>query len=232
MKLGIMQPYFFPYLGYWQLLANVDQYVIYDDVNYIKGGWINRNRILNHGQVQYFRVQMSGASSYKHINEIEVQKNEVVVEKAKKTIFNAYHKAPEFENVYPIINSILDCQEQNLAKYLANHLNVICKYLGINTKLILSSDLYKRELLTGEEKVIYICQKLNAGVYYNAIGGRELYDVKKFKAEGIELHFLIPNLPEYDQGVKPFIPGLSIIDVMMNNSVSRIQEMLTDFTLT
>lgn len=152
MKLGIMQPYFFPYIGYWQLLAAVDKYVIYDDVNFIKGGWINRNRILNGEKTQYINVQMQGASSFKHINQIEVQKNKVMIEKNKKTIWNAYHKAPYFSDIYPLIVDILNTDETNLAKYLENSIRKICTYLEIHTELLISSELEKDASLRGGGK--------------------------------------------------------------------------------
>lgn len=231
MKIGIMQPYFFPYLGYWQLLAAVDKYVIYDDVNFIKGGWINRNRILNNCSVQYINVRMKGASSFKKINEIEVDKDPVFIEKTKKTIINAYHKAPEFNKVYPLIESVLDCKEKNLALYLINSIYRICTYLEINTELIISSNISKDELLRGEDKVIDICKKMNATIYYNAIGGKSLYDFARFREEGINLVFLKERVEPYKQNCKKFESGLSIIDVMMYNSVYSIKDMLVQYDL-
>lgn len=231
MKLGIMQPYFFPYIGYWQLLAAVDKYIIYDDVNFIKGGWINRNRILNGKNVQYFNVQMEGASSFKHINQINVQKNDVYVEKSKKTLWNAYHKAPFFESAFPVITDILDCEEINLAKYLEYSIKAVCRYLNINTEILDSSQIEKNSFLKGEEKVIDICKHMGANKYYNAIGGKDLYNFSNFKSQGIKLLFLQPGEIEYNQGTGAFIPNLSIIDVMMNNSVEKIYEFLNNYVL-
>ncbi len=231
MKLGIMQPYFFPYIGYWQLLAAVEKYVIYDDVNFIKGGWVNRNRILNGEKVQYINVQMLGASSFKHINEIEVQSNRVFIEKNKKTIWNAYHKRPYFVDAYPLITEILDCGEMNLAKYLEYSIRKICQYLNINTELIISSQIDKDQTLKGEDKVLDICKRVGADTYYNAIGGEQLYDFSRFKKKGIKLCFLKTREMNYCQGKSNFEPDLSIIDVMMNNSVEIIQEMLNDYVL-
>lgn len=189
MKLGIMQPYFFPYIGYWQLLSAVDKYVIYDDVNFIKGGWINRNRILNGEEIQYFNVQLRGASSFKHINQIEVEKNHIIQEKKKKTIWNAYHKSPYFKDVYPIISEIVSSEETNLAHYLEYSIEKICLYLNIYTELLVSSKLNVDNTLKWEEMVIAICNKTNSDIYYNAVGGKNLYDYKKFKEHGIKLFF-------------------------------------------
>lgn len=231
MKLGIMQPYFFPYIGYWQLLNAVDKYVIYDDINFIKGGWINRNRILNNGNVQYINVQMQGASSFKHINEIGVQINELMVEKNKKTLWNAYHKCNEFETVYPVICEVLDSRIENLAEYLEFSIKKVCQYLGIDTKLYLSSKIDKDIMLHGEDKVLDICKNMGADMYYNAIGGKELYHFKKFKEYGIRLCYLKTNEIIYKQPNNKFEPNLSIIDVMMNNNIHEIQKILQEYTL-
>ena len=231
MRLGIMQPYFFPYIGYWQLLSAVDKYVIYDDVNFIKGGWINRNRILNGERIQYFNVQLKGASSFKHINQIEVEKNSIIQEKRKKTIWNAYHKSPYFMDVYPIIMEIINSEETNLAQYLEYSIEKICLYLNIHTELLISSRLNIDNILKVEDRVIDICKRTNANIYYNAIGGKDLYDYKKFKEHGIKLFFLQTKEIVYSQGRKDFVPNLSIIDVLMNNSVSTIQEMLKRYEL-
>lgn len=231
MKLGIMQPYFFPYIGYWQLLAAVDKYVIYDDVNFIKGGWISRNKILNGENVQYINVQMQGASSFKHINEIEVQGNDIVINKNKKTIWNAYHKRPYFREAYPLVTEILEHKGKNLAKYLEYSIRKVCQYLNIDTELMISSKIDKDNTLKGEDKIIDICKRLNADTYYNAIGGEQLYDYEKFKEQGIKLCFLKAGEISYCQGRNDFEPNLSIIDVMMNNSVETIREMLNDYIL-
>lgn len=232
MKLGIMQPYFFPYIGYWQLLNAVDKYVIYDDVNFIKGGWINRNRILNNGNVQYINVLMQGASSFKHINEIGVQNNKLIIEKNKKTLWNAYHKCNEFEKVFPVLCEILDSGKDNLADYLEFSIRKVCHYLEINTKLYLSSQVEKNTALHGEEKVLDICSRMGANVYFNAIGGKELYHFNKFAACGIKLCFLETNKIKYSQGNDKFEPNLSIIDVLMHNDVNMVKKMLQEYTLT
>ncbi len=231
MKLGIMQPYFFPYIGYWQLLNAVDKYIIYDDVNFIKGGWINRNRILNNGKEQFINVQMSGASSFKHINEIEVQNNGIMIEKMKKTIWNAYHKSPEFDNVYPILCDVFECGKNNLAEYLTYSIRQVCTYLGIETELCLSSQLEKNDMLHGENKVIDICNRMKADTYYNAIGGKELYNKENFEKHQVNLKFLKAKLVSYNHFDGEFHPGLSIIDVMMFNSKKQISEMLLEYEL-
>lgn len=230
-KVGIMQPYFVPYIGYWQLLNAVDEYVIYDDVNYIKSGWINRNRILINGNPTYFNIPILGASSFKLINEIGVNQNEKLIQKNLKTIKEAYKKAPFFNDAYPIIEKILTCEQTNLAKYIAYSIKAICLYLDINTKIHMSSDLKKDNFLKGQDKVIAICKELGATDYYNAVGGQELYSYKDFEENKINLNFVKTNEITYKQFNNPFVPFLSIIDVMMFNSKEVVKQMLNEYTL-
>ena len=231
MKLGIMQTYFVPYIGYWQLMNAVDKYVIYDDVNFIKGGWINRNRILVNGEAKYFNIPMLGASPYKHINEVGVNNDEKLIDKNLRIIEGAYKKAPYYEQVYSLIKEILTCKKENLALYIENSFKVICKYLNIHTEFIISSELEKDCSLKGQEKVLSICGMLGATEYYNAIGGQQLYSFSDFKEQNISLKFLQTKEIVYKQFQNEFQPNLSIIDIMMFNSVEQIQEMLQQFTL-
>ena len=228
MRLGIMQPYFFPYLGYWQLLANVDKYVVYDDVTYIKGGWINRNNFLINGQKNLLTMQLEKASSYTLIKDIAIKDDFV---KFLKTIEMGYKKAPFFEDIFRLLKDICQCPDKKLGQFLFNSHIKICEYLGIDTELILSSSFDKHTELKGKDKVISICKQLGADEYINAIGGQELYDKKEFAENGIRLNFLQANLREYRQLKNEFVAGLSIIDIMMFNSKEEIKEMLNDFIL-
>lgn len=228
MRLGIMQPYFFPYLGYWQLLANVDKYVVYDDVTYIKGGWINRNNFLINGQKNLLTMQLEKASSYTLIKDIAIKDDFV---KFLKTIEMGYKKAPFFEDIFRLLKDICQCPDKKLGQFLFNSHIKICEYLGIDTELILSSSFEKHTELKGKDKVISICKQLGADEYINAIGGQELYDKKEFAENGIRLNFLQANLREYRQLKNEFVSGLSIIDIMMFNSKEEIKEMLNDFKL-
>lgn len=226
-----MQPYFFPYIGYWQLLNEVDKYVIYDDVNFIKGGWINRNRILLNGQPQYVNVQMNGASSNALINEVGRNTNKAVVDKELRKIEAAYKKAPHFEEVYQLISRILYSEETNLSKFLIESLRAVCEYLDIDTELIISSELEKDNSLHAEDKVIEICKRLEGTEYYNAIGGKELYSKENFENNGITLKFL-ESLPiEYPQFENEFVSSLSIIDVLMFNDVETVKSYLNQYDI-
>lgn len=231
MKLGIMQPYFVPYLGYWQLMNAVDKYVIYDDVNYIKGGWINRNRILIGGVPKYFNIPMLGASPYKLINEVEVNNDYHLIEKNLRMIENAYKKAPYFSDVYPVIERVLRCGKNNIAEYITESFKIIGEYLGITTELIISSSLEKDCSLKGQDKVLAICKLLNATEYYNAIGGQELYSFSQFRENNISLKFLKTDDIIYEQFGNEFQKNLSIVDVMMFNSQQQVKKWLDSYTL-
>ena len=231
MKLGIMQPYFIPYIGYWQLMNAVDKYVIYDDVNFIKGGWINRNRILMNGKPQYFNIPMIGASPYKHINEIIVNNDERLIDKNLRVLEGAYKKAPYYNDVIRIMEKILHCGEEIISDYIAYSFRVINEYLNIDTELIMSSALDKNCELKGQDKVLAICKLLDTTEYYNAIGGQELYSYSDFKKEGIKLNFVDTDKIIYDQFGQEFQSNLSILDVMMFNSREKVQEYLSKYEL-
>lgn len=230
-KIGIMQPYFFPYIGYWQLLNAVDKYVIYDDVNFIKGGWINRNRILINGNPTFFNVPMIEASSFKLINEIRVNKDERLLNKNLKTIYEAYKKAPYFAETYPLIEKILTNKEDNLAMYVATSIREIAKYLDMPTEIYVSSELSKDNSLRGQDRVIAICKCLGGTEYYNAFGGQELYDYNAFEKNDLQLSFVETNRIVYNQFKNEFIPGLSIIDVLMFNGKEKTKILLEEYNL-
>lgn len=231
MKVGIMQPYFFPYIGYWQLLNAVDKYVVYDDVNYIKNGWINRNRILINGQPHWFTLPLDKASPFNLINEINISSENKVKENMLKTLHMAYHKAPFFNEVFPLVEKTI-FYSLNLSESLFFSIQEITKYLGIRTELILSSTLSKDNTLKGKNKVLSICKLLNADVYLNAIGGQDLYDKQEFQEHDLKLEFLqTDKVIIYKQLKNQFVPNLSIIDVLMFNSAEQIKQMLDNYTL-
>ncbi len=231
MKLGIMQPYFLPYIGYWQLLNAVDRYVIYDDVNFINRGWINRNRILIGGKPAYFNLPVLGASQNKLIKDIQVNHDRRLLNKSLKTIELTYKKAPFFEAVFPLMVLILNCRQESLSDFLQNSIELICQYLEIETGLVVSSALKKNNDLKGEEKILEICSLLKVSEYYNAIGGWKLYSSERFREKGIELKFLKTAPIVYTQFNNEFQPNLSILDVMMFNPVPKIKKMLEQYTL-
>ncbi len=232
MKLGIMQPYFMPYIGYWQRIKAVDQYVIYDDVNYIKNGWMNHNRIIVNKQEQLFTIPLVGASPNKLINEVGLDPTDKKRINMIKTLEMAYKKAPHFDEGMSVLRPILMSQETNFAKFLTFQIRTICDYLDIKTKIIVSSDLNKDNSLKAQDKVIEICKILGADEYFNALSGEELYSRDDFEKEGIKLVFIRDKATiSYKQLTPNYIPSLSIIDVLMNCSKEEIKVMLDDYEL-
>jgi hypothetical protein len=233
MKLAIMQPYLFPYIGYFQLINAVDTFVVYDDVNYIKQGWINRNSILVNNSPFLFTVPLANASSFRTINSLEINKKlyPIWVRKFLKTIEQSYTKSPFFNEVFPLIKNILEYENEKIVELIVKSLLAITKYLDIRTKIIPSSEIFNNNFLKGEERVIDICIQEKATQYINPIGGQELYSKDFFVDKNIELHFIKTNVIKYHQYDKEFVSWLSIIDIMMFNSPNEINIMLNNYQL-
>jgi len=230
MKVAIMQPYFFPYIGYFSLIKVVDLFVFYDDVNYIKRGWVNRNRILINSEAKYLTLNVKNGSQNKLINEIEFDDNR---QKLLKTIELNYKKAPYFKQVWPLLETNLKLKTTSLADIAINSVRSVTNYLGMQTKFEISSVSYpETKGLERSERLIQICRKTHADTYINAIGGIDLYDKNDFLKNHINLQFLKPQLLQYKQYKETFIPGLSIIDVLMFNSIEEINKMLESYKLT
>lgn len=229
MKIAIMQPYFFPYLGYFQLIKAVDKFVFYNDVNFIKNGWINRNRILVNNQSHYLTVQLKGASPNKLIHEIEFTDNRP---KLLRTLYMAYRKAPQFDIVWSLVEKCLTFETDKISDLAINTIKEVCNYLDIKTTFEISSSSYpETKGLEKAERLKEICFKNQTDIYINPIGGQELYDKVDFKNAGLELFYLKSNLVEYNQSITPFIPALSIIDVMMFCTIEEINKMLKNYEL-
>lgn len=230
MRLGIMQPYFFPYIGYFQLMNAVDEFVIYDNIEFTKKGWINRNRILVNGQDSFITLPLKKDSDYLDVRDRYLA-DSWTSERMKmlNRIKESYRKAPQFDNVYPIIKKCILFDQANLFKYILNSLNIVKSYLAIDTPLTISSTLTIDDTLKADKKVIAICKERNADTYVNPIGGIQLYIKDEFKNESIDLHFLKANDFEYKQFDNKFVPWLSIIDVMMFNSKEEVREYLNSF---
>ncbi len=231
LRIAIKQPYFFPWIGFWQELYAVDKFVVYDDVNFINRGWIHRNRILVNGQPKYFNLPMFGASQNKLINQIQVNNDEKEIHRNCCIIHDAYRKAPFYSTVFPIIEEILNCGGKNVASYLTESIRIICMYLCINTELLISSDLPKDCSLKAQDKILDICRVLNADEYIDSMGATELYNKSDFEERGMKLWFLKTDPITYKQFDDEFCSSLSIIDVMMFNSKEQINEILKKYTL-
>ncbi|MBA3663510.1 MAG: WbqC family protein [Bacteroidetes bacterium] len=229
--LAIMQPYFMPYIGYFQLIKAADVFVIYDDVNYIKRGWINKNNILGTSGPQPFTLPVHKASQNKLINEIELFEMDKFRNKFFKTLEQVYRKSPQYPHALELLNSIFSFTQVNLSDFLKNSLKTTCDYLEINTPIVPSSATYNNNNLKAQDRILDICVQEKAQCYINPIGGVELYSQEKFESKGVELNFLKSHEIKYSQGNSDFVPYLSIIDVLMFNSKDEIKELLNKYTL-
>lgn len=233
MKVGVMQPYIFPYIGYWQLINAVDKFVILDDVHYIMRGYINRNSILLNGKPYRFTIPMKKASQNKLIMDTKLNFTGKDKEKFLATIRNAYKKAKYYESAMPLIEEIINNSEDDLTRFVLFSIKRIMEYLGVQTEVLVSSKIDKNQELKAEERIIEICKRLDADIYINSSGGRMLYSHSDFEKEGMKLFFLDVKGKSiiYNQGQTEFVSNLSIIDIIMNNDVNTIKKFLEEYEL-
>ena len=217
-----MQPYFFPYIGYFQLMAAVDIFVVYDNIKYTKKGWINRNRMLLNGKDVTFSVPLKSASDSLDVCERELATN-FNRGRLLDQIRGAYRRAPYFEQTFPLIEQIMRHEDTNLFRFLRHSIIKTCEHLGITTEIRISSDIAIDHGLKNQDKVLALCSAVDANVYVNAIGGMALYTKETFLEKGIELKFIESKPFQYPQFDNEFVPWLSIIDVMMFNPLDTIR---------
>ena len=228
-----MQPYVFPYIGYFQMISAVDKFVFYDDVNFIKQGWVNRNRILSNGRDLLFSIPLEKVSSFTLIKDTRISKASYASwrNKFERTLFQNYRKSENFEQVSALIKSILEKDFNKISELAIYSVITISRYLGLKAEFIVSSEKYVNHELERTERLLDICKQENGRAYINAIGGVELYSKDEFKKHGIELSF-IKSLPvEYKQFKNDFVPWLSIIDVLMFNSPEEVHNHLKGYEL-
>ena len=222
-----MQPYFFPYIGYFQLIAAVDLFIVYDNIQYTKKGWINRNRFLQNGKDVMFSLPLKKDSDYLDVRERELSAD-FNRQKLLNQISGAYRRAPHFAETISLIDEVLGFGDSNLFGFIYNALLRTCEHLGISTEIRISSEIPIDHDLKAENKVLALCKSVGATTYVNPIGGMELYSRDTFRASGIDLKFLQPHLQEYVQFGHDFVPGLSLIDVMMFNGRDEIRRVLDE----
>lgn len=232
MAVAIMQPYFFPYLGYFQMVQAVDDFVFYDDVMFIKKGWINRNRILMQGNDFLFTVPLEKQSQNKSIRESQVAWGPEFPGKFLSQLESAYKKSPHYEKVMPLIRQLLFQQTTSMADLAGKSIELVWQYLGQKKRFHYSSQMPDNQADGRAERLIHLTKSLGATQYINALNGQTLYDKDFFAAHGVELQFIKPTLEPYTQGKSSdFIAGLSIIDVLMWNEPSVILTMLNNYIL-
>jgi hypothetical protein len=225
MRVAIMQPYFLPYIGYFQLIGAVDLYVLYDNIKYTKRGWINRNRILGPGGEATITLPLKHAP-----DTLDICERQIAADFARGKLLNriseTYRRAPHYGEVFPLIAGIVENGEPNLFRYLRDSIVKICRQLGIDTRIVASSEIPADHTLRHEARVLSICKAVGATTYVNAIGGVDLYSKSDFADAGLDLRFIRSRPFEYGQGGRKFVAWLSIVDVMMFNSAERIRDIL------
>jgi len=233
MKLGIMQPYLFPYLGYFQIISAVDKFVLYDDVAFMKQGWVNRNQILLNGQAHLFSVPLQGASSNRAIRETPVSHREYPRWKDKflKMVAVVYAKAPHFERTRALLTDVIDPAPGSIGDLATRSILATCRLLELPAPIEQSSTVYANGHLRAQDRVLDICAREGARYYINATGGRDLYAHDTFASRGVELRFLRSRLPAYRQFNHEFVPALSILDVLMFNPPEAVRGMMTEYDL-
>jgi len=227
-----MQPYIFPYIGYFQLLHAVDKFIVYDDVTFIKQGWINRNNILLNGRPHMFTVPLVNASSNTRICDTQVSGKVNWDTKFLKTLEQAYKKAPYYKEVIPIIADVVSGdRESGIAGLAVKSIQATANYLGISTDIQPTSTGYANNHLAAQSRVLDICRQEHASHFINPIGGTELYSKEDFRTAGLKLSFIKTHTVTYPQYKNEFVPWLSIIDILMFNSPEAVMELMNKYEL-
>lgn len=232
MRLAVMQPYFLPYIGYFQLMAAADRFVFLDDVNYINRGWINRNRLRTPQGPAWFTLPLIGASQNRLICELDIKPDDGWKRSLERTISTTYSKAPCYAEVFPLFQAFLSAASGNLSQFLSQNLQEVAAWLGLATQFVTSSSIHPKGELKGQHRILDICLREGADVYVNPPGGRDLYDTPVFSTAGVELQFLKPELQNLqleaagDEG-----PVLSILDLMMYNTQQLLRQAANTFSV-
>lgn len=222
MKVAIMQPYFLPYIGYYQLISAVDLFIVYDNIEYTKKGWINRNRMLQNGKDVTFSLPLKSDSDYLDVCERELS-TEFNRDKLLNQFSGTYRRAPYFEQTFPLIENVVRYENSNLFRFLYHAIVKTCAYLKITTEIRNSSSIDIDHKLKSQDKVLALCEAVGATTYVNSIGGMALYSKEAFLPRGISLKFIQSKQFSYPQFGNDFIPWLSIIDVLMFNPLETAQ---------
>ncbi len=231
MTLAIMQPYLFPYIGYFQLIDAADKFVFYDDVNFIKQGWINRNRILQPEGPRYFTLPVKNISSFNKICDTQIDYRAYGLWRKKffKTLSFSYSKAPHYHEVLDLVQNCLLEEAVSIGGVAKKSVEAVAKYLNISTEMVATSAQYGNSHLSAQQRVIDICKTEKATRYINVSGGISLYSQPDFLKEGIELNFIKTNAIIYNQFKEPFHPALSIIDMLMFCKKEQVQAFLNEY---
>ena len=233
MRLAIMQPYLFPYIGYFQLINKVETLILHDNIQYVKRSWINRNRLRNSEEsADFFTLPLERSSNYHDIVKKRIHEKEFIKFKSRliNRVKNNYSKADYFIEGLEILENCLAHRSNNLFDFLHNSIVKTLDYLCIDTSILISSKISIDHSLKAQDKVIELCKASDCTEYWNVYAGYELYDFKDFNKYNIKLNFIEPSQSMfYNQRSSNFIPDLSILDVIMNNSIDQVKDLLKEY---
>ncbi|MEM1404162.1 MAG: WbqC family protein [Pseudomonadota bacterium] len=227
-----MQPYFFPYLGYFQLLSAADRWVVFDETQFVHKGWVNRNRVLHPDpgkEWRYLTVPLHKLHREDRICDVVVKGESDWTADFFAKLTTYRKQAPFYDETIDFLRSCIVPDTESLSLTLISTLTATAEYLGIDTPLVVQSELALElgDVQHAGQWALRISQALGASTYLNPIGGRDIFRPQEFQNAGIGLEFLRPALPAYDQKREPFTPGLSIIDVLMWNGPEGGRKMLS-----
>lgn len=231
MRIAIMQPYFMPYMAYFQLIQSVDKLVLLDDVAYINGGWINRNKVLVGNDHKWITLPLIGATQNRFICDIQISPEKIWRKKAANTIMHAYCRSKYYIEVMPLFKKWMDEKNLDLTEFLYITIIDLCKIMKINTEILLTSRVFPKGKLNGEDRIIDICKSTNADTYVNLYGGKELYSSEKFNKEGIKLFFIQPNLDDILPSTIIANNKLSILHILMELGAVKTSDISKKYSL-
>ena len=231
MKVAIMQPYLFPYVGYWQLIGAADTFVILDDVNFIRRGWINRNRILQNGSEILFTLPVKNASQNRLISETSFTDDPKAYAKLLRMFAQAYAKAPFAGEMNEIAGKCLNFENRDVTALVKNQLETVTDYLGIKKDFLKASELRPADHRHAQEGILELCRITGADCYINPIGGTSLYEKEAFAKAGIELYFLHTDFEEAEKLTGGRRADLSVIDLIANCSKDTLRKLLGCYNL-
>lgn len=245
MKLAIMQPYFFPYIGYFQLIQAADKMILYDLVTYRKASWINRNRLIDRSKkaITSFGVPVQKFRFGTLVRDIRINQTTDWPAYIGRLIYYNYKKAPQFDTVYPLVKELLTFETDSIHEFNSNAIKQLASFINIDTEITHENTHYiklEEELALMElhdlsnvksRRIIEICRREGSPHYLNPSGGQALYQRSTFLDAQMGLSFVKSGEISYKQFIEPFTPNLSILDVLMHNSKEQVQQYINNYSL-
>lgn len=231
-SVAVMQPYVFPYVGYFSLVQACDRFVFFDDVNHRPRGWVHRNRILLGGRDHLFTVPLAGASQNGWIVDTRLHDLAAFRRSFISLLQQAYRRAPHHDAGMDYVEQVLAADCTTIAELGQRSVELACRRIGLERPFLCASQAFAVSRGIGRsERLMAITRALGATRYVNSIGGRALYEPGDFEAHGLELAFVEPQLRPYAQvGAQAFVPGLSIIDLFMHLDATEVRRHVAAFS--